>query len=98
MASVFFRLRLKSHCLQYFSKKSSFSCNQFLVRENIAKSSAKCKELICALNNSGDSLSSDCVVCFSNSVGRSFINKVKNIVLKISPCLSPIGVLNGVET
>ena len=98
MTFVFFKLRLKSHCLQYLSKKPSFSCNPFLVRENIVKSSAKSKELICLLNNYGDSLSSDWALCFSNSIGRSFINKLKNIVLKISPCLSPIDVLNGVET
>ena len=53
MTFVFFKLRLKSHFMQYFSKESSFSCNPFLVRENIAKSSAKSKELICVLNNSG---------------------------------------------
>ena len=98
MTFVFFKLRLKSHCLQYFSKKSSFSCNPFLVRENIAKSPAKSKEIICVLSHSGDSLFLDRLLCFSNSIGRSFINKLKNIVLKISPCLSPIDVLNGVET
>ena len=94
---VFFKLRFKSHCLQYFSRKSSFSCNPFLESENIAKSSAKSKELIYMLNNSGDSLSADCVLCFSISIGRTFINKSKNIVLRISSCLSPIDVLNGVE-
>ena len=65
---VFFKLRLKTHCLQYFSKKSSFSYNPFLVRENIAKSSAKSKELICLLNNSRNSPSLDCALCFSNSL------------------------------
>ena len=97
MAFVFFKLRFKSHCLHYFSKISSFSCNPFLVRKNIAKSTAKSKEFISVLNKSGDSLSSDCVSCFSNYIGRSFINKLKNIVLKISPCLSSIDLLNGVE-
>ena len=76
MTFIFFKLRFKSHCLQHFSKKSSFSYNPFLVRENIAKSSAKNKELICVLNNSGDSLSSDCVLCFSISIGRSSINNI----------------------
>ena len=75
-----------------------FSFNPFFVRENVAKSSSKSKELICVLNNSGDSLSSDYVLHFSNSIGRSFINKLKNIVFRISPCLRPIDVLNGVET
>ena len=55
MTFVFFKLRFKSHCLQYFSKISSFSCNPFLVRENIAKSSAKSKKLISVLDYSGDS-------------------------------------------
>ena len=55
-------------------------------------------ELISVLNNSGDSLSSDWVLCFSNSIGRSFINTLRHIVLRIPPCLSPIDVLNGVET
>ena len=50
------------------------------------------------LNNSGDKLSSDCVLAFSNRIGRSFINKLKSIVPRISPCLSPVDVLNGVET
>ena len=50
------------------------------------------------LNNSGDSLSSDWVLCFSNCIARSFITKLKNIVLKISPFLSHIDVPNGVET
>ena len=98
MTFVFFKLRFKSHCLQYFSKQSSFSCNPFLVKKNITKSPAKSKEHIFILNNSKDSLSSECVLCFDDSIGRSFTNKLKNIVLKISPCLSPIDVLNGVET
>ena len=38
------------------------------------------------------------ILRFFNSTGRSFINKLKNIVLKISPCLSPTDVLNIVET
>ena len=98
MTFVFFKLRFKSYCLWYFSKKSSFSCNPLLVKENITKSPPKSKELICVLNNSRDSLSSEYVLCFSNSIGRSFINKLKNVIPKISPCLSPIDVLNGVET
>ena len=36
MTFVFLKLRLKSHYLQYFSKESSFSCNPFSVRENVA--------------------------------------------------------------
>ena len=84
MTFVLFKLRFKSHCLQYFSKGSSFSYNTFLVRENIAKSFPKSKEIIRVLNNSRDSPSSDCVLFFSNSISRSFINKLKNIVLKIS--------------
>ena len=98
MTFVYSKLGFKSHCLQYFSKKSGFSCNPFLVKENMAKSPAKSKELIYVLNSSRDSLSSECVLCFSNSIGRSFINKLENIVLKILPYLSPIDVLNGVET
>ena len=67
------------------------------MRENIARSSAKSKELISVLNNSGDWFSSDYVLDFSNSIYRSFINKLKKIALRIPPCLSPIDVLNGVE-
>ena len=37
MTFEFLKLRFKSHFLQYFSKKSSFYCNPFLVRKNIAK-------------------------------------------------------------
>ena len=44
--------------------------------ENIAKSSAKSKELISVLNNSGDWLSSDYVLGFSNSIDRLFVNKL----------------------
>ena len=64
------------------------------MRENTAKSSAKSKELICVLNNSEYSFSSDCVLCLSNRIGKSFINKLKKIVLKISPCLSPVWFLS----
>ena len=38
------------------------------------------------------------ILRFFNSTGRSFINKLKNFVLKISPFLSPTDVLNIVET
>ena len=68
------------------------------MREYITKSSAKSKKHIWMLNNFGHLLSSDYVLCFSNSTGRSFINKLKNIVLRISPCLSPIVAPNRVET
>ena len=67
------------------------------MRETIAKSSLNSEELICVLNNSVDSPSSDCVLCFSNGSRRSFTNNLKNIILKTSPCLSPIDVLNGVD-
>ena len=66
--------------------------------DNIAKSSAKSKKRIYVLNNSGDSLYFDYALCFFNSIGRSFINHLKNIVLRLSPCLCPRDVLNGVET
>ena len=84
MTFVFFKLRFKSHYLQYFPKVSTFSCTTFFVRENIAKSFPKSEEIICVLNNSRDSPFSDYVLCFSNSISRLFINKLKNIVLKIS--------------
>ena len=76
MIFVFFKLRFKSHFLQYFS---NFSCNPFLENENISESSMKSKELICVLNNSGNTLSSYCASYFSNSIGGSFINNLKNI-------------------
>ena len=93
----FFKLSSKSHCMRNFSKVSSFYCNPCWVRENIAKSSTKSKDFILAIDNFRVSLSSDCVFCFSNNTGRSFINKLKNNGLKVSPCLSPINVLNRVE-
>ena len=55
------------------------------MREKNAKSSAKSKELILALDNFGGSLSSDRVFCFPNKTGRSFINELKNRELKVSP-------------
>ena len=95
MIFVFFKLRFKSHCLQYFS---NFSCNSFLEKENISESSTKSKEIICVLNNSGNPLSSCCALYFSNIIDRSSINKLKNIFVKIPPCFSPVDVLHGFET
>ena len=68
------------------------------MRENIAKSSATSKGLICVLNNSGYSLSLDNVSGLSNSTGKSFINKLKKTVLRTSPSSRPIVVLTVVET
>ena len=99
MTLVFFKLSSEFYCFQYLSKISSSSYNPFWEIENIAKSSAKSKDRFLALDNSGLSLSSNRVFCFSNNIGRSFINKLKNNrFIKTSLFLSSIDVLNGVET
>ena len=67
------------------------------MKENIAKSSAKSKELILASNSFGVALSSDRAFCVSNNTGTLFMHKLKNNGLNISPCLSPIDVLNRIE-
>lgn len=60
------------------------------MRQNIAKLSIKSKKPILAADNSGVSLSSDCTFCLSNKIDRSFIGKLRNNGLKMSPFLSPI--------
>ena len=77
------------HRLQQFSSRILiWLYSSFCESKKIVKSSAKSNELLFVSPNFGFPLSPQ--LLFASNGSKSFINKLENIVLDMSPCLSPI--------
>ena len=81
---------------QYSSRLLILFCSSFCESEKIHKLSAKSSGLIFVSLNFNFSLFS--LIGSAKNEGKSFINKLQNIVLNMSPSLSPIVGYNGSAT